>query len=168
MRIDPEEIRKSHMQMVFKGLIMNLLIPGVLVIAGVALRNIMFSGDVDQVIKDEKDLQVFFYALMFVAVMDVPVVLFLKKTLLKPLDLAAGSETTEVPTPSKIAAQYTILYNLSMAASVWGFIYYMLGGAFEYFILFALISLITFRLIRPSAVFYYSLFGERPDDGAGM
>ncbi len=168
MRIDPDEIRKSHMQMVLKGLIMSLVIPGLLVGAGMALRNIMFSGDVDQVIKSDKDLQVFFYALMFVAIMDVPVVLFLKKTLLKPLDLAAGSESAEVPTLSKIAAQYTILYYLSMAASIWGFIYYMLGGTIEYFILFALISLLTFRLIRPSAEFYYSLFGERPDDGAGM
>lgn len=168
MRIDPDEIRKSHMQIVLKGLIMNLLIPAVLVGAGVALRNIMFSGDTDQIIKTEEDIQVFFYALMFVAIMDIPVVLFLKKILLKPLDLAAGSESTEVPTLSKIAAQYTILYNFSMAASVWGFIYYLLGGTIEYFILFALISLLTFRLIRPSNEFYYSLFGERPDDGAGL
>ena len=115
MRIDLEEIRKSHMQMVLKGLILNLLVPGILVGGGVALRNIMGSGDVDQIIKSDKDLQVFFYALMFVALMDVPAVFFLKKKLLKPLNLAAGSESAAVPTTSQIATKYTILYYLSMA-----------------------------------------------------
>lgn len=168
MRQDPEDIRKSHMQMVLKGLILNLLVPGILVGAGVALRKIMGSGDVDQIIKSDRDLQFFLYALMFVALMVVPIVFFLKKKLLKPLDLAAGSESTTVPTTSQIATKYTILYYLSMAASIWGFIYYLLGGQFQYFILFALISLITFRLIRPSAEFYYSLYGERSEDGGGL
>ena len=167
MRQDREDVRQSHIKVVFMGLVMNLLIPGILVAAGVALRNVMGSGDTHQIMGSVQ-LQTLFNALMFVSLSQVPIIFILKKKILKPLSEASGSDPANVPTLSQILSRYTILYMISMSSSVYGFIYYMLGGQFEFFILFALISLLTFRLIRPSAAFYYSLFGERSDDRPGL
>jgi hypothetical protein len=167
MRTDPDDIRKSHMKVVFMGLIMNLVIPGVLVGAGVGLKNLMGAGDTPQVMEPNA-LQTLFYALMFVSLSEGVAVYFLRKKLLKPLEVTSGTESAEVPTVSQILAKYTILYMIAMSCSIYGFIYYVLGGQFEYFILFTLVSLLTFRLIRPQAEFYYSLFGEQSAGGAGL
>ena len=139
----------------YLGLALSLGSAVVFLLVGYLLRH----GGVVEAAEPTRESQVMFYSLLFVAVSEVPLALFLKKTFLKPIK---GSEGVPIPTTNFIQSRYLVLFNLAAACSCYGFVWYLLGGTLPEFALFAVIGLIIFRLVRPSAEFFFSLFGVRP------
>ena len=151
------QIREAHMKIMYLGLLFNLVVPAVILAAGLAFRKFVQGGDFEGTANAQRFL---LYALLAVAVSEVPVALFIKKQMLKPLPI--GGATGPAPTVDFVISRYIVLFSLAVAPSIYGFVWFMLGGSLPEFVLFALVSLIIFRLVRPSAEFFYSLFGVRP------
>ena len=152
------QLGEAHMKVIYMGLILNMLLPIVVILAGLGVRHFVQGGEAGPVTDQTR---IMFYALLFVAVSEIGVTIFLKKLFLKPLP-TTGEPSESIPTIAFIQSRYLILYNLAFAPAIYGFVWYFLGGELKEFVLFAVISLIMFRLVRPSADFFYSLFGARP------
>ena len=152
------QIRDAHEKVLFLGLALNLLLPAVVLAAGFLVRQVVFGGGA--LVVDDPS-RVMFYVLLFVAASEIAVALFLKKIMLKPLPVT-GEPADNVPTTTFVVSRYLVVFNLAAACSIYGFVWFMLGGTVAEFVLFAVIGLIIFRLVRPSKEFFYSLFGVRP------
>jgi hypothetical protein len=152
------QIRDAHIKVMYLGLVLCLLLPIAVVGAGYLVRQYIQGGDPPA---PDSQSQVIFYALLFVAVSELPVALLIKKQMLKPLP-TKGTPPESVPTTAFVISRYLVIFNLAAACSIYGFVWFFLGGTFGEFVLFAVIGLIIFRLVRPSQEFFYSLFGVRP------
>ena len=150
-----EQIQQTQMKVMYLGLAMALGLPLILMAVGYFIRQ---SGSLAEGSASPERL--FFYALLAVAISEIPAALFLKKAMLKPL---SPSDTGQaVPSTDYVFSRYLVIFNLSAACPVYGLVWYLLGGTLPEFALFAVIGLIIFRLTRPSTEFFYSLFGVRP------
>jgi hypothetical protein len=158
MTPNPTQIGEAHMKVMFLGLVLCLLLPIAIGGAGFLVRHFVQGGEPPA---PESQSRIFFYALLFVAVSELPVALFLKKQMLKPLP-TTGVPPENAPTTAYIISRYLVIFNLAAACSLYGFVWFFLGGTFGEFVLFAVIGLIIFRLVRPSREYFYSLFGVRP------
>ena len=72
------QLRESHMRIMYLGLVMNLLLPIVLLFVGLGVRQFIQGGEVTA----GEGNRVFFYALLFVALSEIGVTLVLKKQFL--------------------------------------------------------------------------------------
>lgn len=149
------QIREALVRVMYIGLALSLGLAMVFLLVGFLLR----QGGAMEAAAPTRENRVMFYALLFVAVSEVPLALFLKKIFLKPLAESGGAA---VPTTSFIQSRYLVLFNLAAACPCYGFVWYLMGGTLPEFALFAVIGLLIFRLVRPSAEFFFSLFGVRP------
>lgn len=149
------QIRETQVRVMYLGLALTLGVTVLLLMVGYFLRQ---GRAVDEVTAAPQ--RMLFYALLAVALSEVPAALFMKKFMLKPL--AASDAGVQVPTTDYVFSRYLVLFNLAAACPVYGFVWYILGGTLPEFALFAVIGLIIFRLVRPSTEFFYSLFGTRP------
>ena len=152
------QIGEAHLKVMYLGLVLCLLLPIVVVGAGYLVRQFVQGGAPPE---PDSQSRILFYALLFVAVSELPVALFLKKQMLKPLP-TSGAPPENAPTRAYIISRYLVIFNLAAACSIYGFVWFFLGGTFGEFVLFAVIGLVIFRLVRPSREFFYSLFGVRP------
>jgi FtsH-binding integral membrane protein len=151
------QIHQTLMKVMYLGMALTLGSSLVLGLVGFLLR----QNGAGATTPPEGPEQVLFYALLAVAVAELPTALFLKKAMLKPLGESGGA-TTAIPTTSYVFSRYLVLFNLAGACPVYGFVWYFLGGTLPEFVLFAAIGLVIFRLVRPTTEFFYSLFGVRP------
>lgn len=153
------QIRETLMKVMYLGMALTLGVSAVLCVAGYLLRQNGIGAGVGTTSAEPE--RVFFYALLAVAISELPMALLLKKKMLKPLP-DSGTTGVAIPTTSYVLSRYMVLLNLAAACPVYGFVWYILGGTLPEFVLFAAIGLIIFRLVRPEAEFFYSLFGTRP------
>lgn len=150
------QIRETHLKVIYLGMALTLGLSAALLLVGYFLRqNVAADGTTAE------PQRIFLYALLAVALSELPVALFMKKLMLKPLP-ESGTGGAAIPTTSYVLSRYMVLFNLAAACPVYGFVWYFLGGTLPEFVLFAVIGLIIFRLVRPQAEFFYSLFGVRP------
>jgi hypothetical protein len=139
---NPVDAERIHSKLFNLGLSMNVLAPVVLIIVGAVLRakGVSMGG--------QKNLQIFFWALLFVALSEIPAIYIVRKTLLSGRRL---SEKGRVPsTPEQILMQWGVItFSLALAPSIYGLIYHLLGGSLERFVLFAAITLFCFLVFKP-------------------
>ena len=149
------QIQQTQMKVMYLGLAYTLGLPLVLfAVAAVVRPDGGTSGG------EPWSNRVMFYALLAVALMEIPTALFLKKVMLKPLPTSEPGQP--IPTTGFVFSRYLIIFNLAAACSVYGLVWHILGGTLAEFALFALIGLVIFRLTRPTTEFFFSLFGVRP------
>lgn len=149
------QIQQTHVKIIYLGLAYTIGVPLVLFAAAALIRPYGGSSGDEQL-----SSRVMFYALLAVALMEIPTALYLKKLLLKPLSTSEPDQA--IPTTGYVFSRYLIIFNLAAACSVYGFVWQFLGGTLSEFALFAVIGLVIFRLTRPSTEFFFSLFGVRP------
>jgi hypothetical protein len=149
------QIQQTQLKVMFAGLALTLALPAILVVVGSLLR----QGDAAAV-GAQPPQRILFYALLAVAASEIPAALILRKVMLKPLPTSDPGQA--VPTTAYVFSRYLVMFNLAAACSVYGLVWYLLGGTLPEFALFAVIGLVIFRLVRPSTEFFHSLFGARP------
>jgi hypothetical protein len=152
------QLREAHVRVVYLGLVTNLFVPILFLLGGYGVRRMMGTTEVAT---DAQTLWILFLVFLALAIVEIPVVFLLRKHLIPPF---SGSTRPDVEPPSIISVQarYLVLFAVALSPTVYGFIYYLLGGSFREFVLFAVISLIIFRLVRPSQTYFLSIFGVRP------
>ena len=138
----PVDIEKMHSRLLNLGLVMNVFVPVVLIFIGVFVRT--RGIDVDAV----RDLGTFFWVLLAVAISEIPAIYIVKRTLLsRGKSFAGGGEDSTVA--QRLLQVGIIIFSLSLAPTIYGLVYYLLGGSLERFVLFAAFTLFCFMVFKP-------------------
>jgi len=155
--INHTQLREVHIRAVYLGLILNLLLPAVVVIAGYAIRRAMYADEVPWA-SAPGTLTILFWVLLCVALSEIPVALLLRKLLLTA-NMCSMEKDDPQAAIMKVQSRYIVLYALALSPTFYGLVLYLLGGAMREFVLFAVVSLVIYRLVRPGQEFFYALFG---------
>ena len=152
----PVDTDRMHSRLVNLGLLMNVFAPAVLIIIAVFVRT--RGIDVDAV----RDLGTFFWVLLAVAISEIPAVYIVKRTLLsRGKSFAGGGEDSTVA--QRLLQVGIIIFSLSLAPTIYGLVYYLLGGSLERLVLFAAFTLLCFMVFKPKQEEISSIVGGQPE-----
>jgi len=132
----------------YLGLLINIFIP--VVIIGIAYY-IEEGGGLKSTMAPEK-LEIIFWALTAVAIVDGALAIFLKQKLFFA-PLIKSKESFIEDFRQGFFTKSIICYSLTAAIAVYGLVLYMLGGTFNQLLFLVFISFIAFQLIRPRIKF---------------
>jgi MFS family permease len=140
---DRVDINHLHSRLFNLGLLMNVGMPAVIIFVGGLLRAQGIVGEIG-----ERELTIFFWALAAVAVSEIPVIYIIRRSFL------SGSKTfmksrSEMTIEQSLFQLGMIVFSLSLAPSIYGLVYYILGGTWEKFVLFAALTLFCFLIFKP-------------------
>jgi len=136
------DIDRVHTRLLNLGLVLDVLVPVILISVGAFLK----ARGVGESARG--DLRVFFWALIVVALSEIPVIHIIKR------DFLSGSKAFQKnrghATAEKTLLQLgVIIFSLSLAPTIYGLVYYLLGGTLEKFVLFVAITLFCFLVFKP-------------------
>lgn len=138
----PVDIERMHSRLFNLGLLMNLLAPAVIIFVGVFVRSSLVQGG------PSTEVGIFFWVLLAVALSEIPVIYLVRRKL-----LLGNKDTSQVgrgPTTEQRLLQWGIItFSLGLGPSIYGLVYYILGGSFERFVLFVAITLFCFLIFKP-------------------
>jgi hypothetical protein len=138
----PADTDRIHSRLFNLGLLMNVFAPVILIVVGGLLRaqKVVLPGNTD--------LKTFFWVLLAVAASEIPAIYLVRKTLLGRRRIS--TKTGLQPSAEQVLMQWGIItFSLTLAPSVYGLVYYLLGGSLEKFVLFAAITLFCFLVFKP-------------------
>ena len=136
------DIDRVHSRLLNLGLVLNVLVPGILLSAGVFLKARGVCGS------PGSDLGILFWVLIAVALSEIPVIYIIKRSFLsgrKAFQKSRGHATAE----QSLLQWGMIIFSLSLAPTIYGLVYYLLGGTLERFVLFVAITLFCFLVFKP-------------------
>lgn len=136
------DVDRVHSRLLNLGLLLNVLAPVILISVGAFLKTRGISGS------PGTDLRIFFWALIVVALSEIPVIYIIRRSFLsgsKAFQKSRRHATTE----QSLLQWGMIIFSLSLAPTIYGLIYYLLGGSLERFVLFAAITLFCFLVFKP-------------------
>lgn len=138
----PVDIERMHSKLLNLGLLINVFSPAVLVFIAVFVRT--RGIDVGAV----RDLGLFFWILIAVALSEIPAIYLVKRMLLSRG--RSSQKSGENPAAGQTVFQMGItIFSLSLAPTIYGLVYYLLGGSLERFVLFAAFTLLCFMIFKP-------------------
>jgi hypothetical protein len=152
----PVDADQVHSRLFNLGLVLNVFVPVALIVSGglIKTRGIDFGN--------KKDLELFFWVLLAVALSEIPAIYFVKRTLLSQ-GRSSMRESGNVTAEQTLFRMGIITFSLSLAPSIYGLVYYLLGGTLEKFILFAAITLFCFLVFKPKLEEVSSLIRKQVD-----
>jgi hypothetical protein len=142
-RLDsPVDIERIHSRLFNLGLLMNVLAPVLVVIAGAFIRMNFVN------LTSNTDLGILFWVLLAVALSEIPAIYIVRKALLSSRRTAP--EGSVLPITEQVLMRWGIInFSLALAPSIYGLVYYLLSGSLERFVLFAAITLFCFLIFKP-------------------
>lgn len=141
----PVDVEQIHTKLLNLGLVMNVLIPIALLALGAFLKKRGVGTNAGD------SLKILFLALMIAGLTEIPVICIVKKSFLS----AQTQRTSPKEIYREIAAEQflfrwgILIFSLSLSPSIYGLVYYFLGGTFERFVLFVAITLFCFLVFKP-------------------
>ncbi|MEW5702825.1 MAG: hypothetical protein AB1792_11440 [Candidatus Zixiibacteriota bacterium] len=139
-----------------RGMIIQLLAPGVLVLLVFVVRKRGIGIDESQA---PVWLPTLFYVLLGLAVADLLAAFTLRRILLAPLRLRNVLGDTAAVERIVMSAT-TVTFALGASPVVYGVVLYLLGGTMQQVAVLAIISLLSFRFLRPDVKFLEEVLGE--------
>lgn len=139
-RSDPHSI---YFKSIYLGLLLNIFVPAILVVLGLYLRS---KGVGTNPIKG---LDLLLIVLLFVSATEVFFVFFFRKRFFSGGNHLKEKATMKTGTEDDFIRYSLILFSLCLSPTIYGFVYYLLGGTLKWFIIFALITFICFRFFKP-------------------
>ena len=149
-KIKPTSFDGYHIRLIYLGLVLNLLVPVALLGLGFVLRQSAFSEI------QGLDFEVTVVILFVVSLADLVSIYFLKKRTLA--NFASGISHSSSVSDSASAQLRSekaglifalLIYSLCLAPSIYGLVYFLLGGNLNWFILLVAITLAGFLLFKP-------------------
>ncbi len=139
-----------HLRLIYLGLLLNIVLPLILLGLGYFFRS---SAFVEQ---QNFDLRFVLVILLAVSFAELGVIWILKRkwlgNFLQVPALPAVQTVIQPParSPQKFAFSFAIvIYSLCLTPSIYGFVYFLLGGNLNWFVLFIAITFLGFLLFKP-------------------
>lgn len=153
-RMAPHDIEGLAGRALKLALFVNLLIPAMLVIAVYVLRLLDVMPRTTSFLPDK--LQLLYFVLVFVALSELVAALVLKKAMFGPDKVRPTLGSTEEFGKLVIGGTVT-LAALGASPVLYGIVLYILGEDISKVALFTLVTLVHFRLFRPTAEFLHHI-----------
>jgi len=129
--------------MLYLGLVLNLVIPlGFLALGFVLRKNGMGANPIS-------NLKLIFWVLFFVSAGEILALYIVKKIYLTNAAKKSLVAVSQIPVQKSVVTFSVLIFSLSLAPSIYGFIYFLLGGTLEEFLLFIAVTLVGFRIFKP-------------------
>jgi hypothetical protein len=153
-----------HLRLIYLGIVMNIVLPLLLLGIAFILRRSAFS--------EERSLDpgLVFVALAIVSIVDLAFTYLFKKTFIAKHELKRTSTLTDGETGAQdntkgaAVTMSVVIYSLALAPSVYGFVYFLLGGDYQGLILFVAMTMLGFLLFKPKEQELRVLSGDRIPD----
>jgi len=139
-RPDPESV---HFKTIYLGIIMNVFVPALLVILGIFLRNRGIGTS------PIKSLNLMLIILFIVSATEVFFVFFFRKKFFSGGNQQKEKASIKTGTEDDFTRYSLIIYSMCLSPTIYGFVYYLLGGTLQWFVIFACVTLICFRFFKP-------------------
>lgn len=136
------DIDRVYTRLLYLGLIMNVLFPMILLALGTFLKSNGLSSNVGF------NLKGFFLVMIVIAIGEIPVIYLVKRSSLASRK-ACQERQGRLKAENTLFQWGILIYFLSLSPTIYGLIYYLLGGTFEHFVLFIAITLLCFMLFKP-------------------
>lgn len=136
------DLDRIHTKLLNLGLLLNVFVPAILFSLGLFLRS--KGGGA----KPFEGLDILLWILLAVSAGEVLAIYLIKKRIL----FAQNNSRVEKENTSAERIFFTsglILFSLSLSPAIYGFVYFLLGGMKERFVIFIGITLLCFLLFKP-------------------
>jgi len=139
-----------HMKLIYLGLIFDVFVP--LLLLGLAF---VFKGSAFAEVQNPQ-IGLILIVLLAVSLSHLGVIYVVRKRLLNSL-VSSNKRTPSYPTSMFAKASFQvaalsfaiIIYAFALVPSVYGFVYFLLGGSLNWFILFIAVTMLAFLLFKP-------------------
>jgi hypothetical protein len=138
------DLESLHFKAVYLGIIMNVFVPALLVILGIFLQSRGIGT------KPIKSLNLMLIILLIVSVTEVFFVFFFRKKFFLGGNQQKERASIRTGTEDDFIRYSLIIFSMCLSPTIYGFVYYLLGGTLQWFVVFACITLICFRFFKPS------------------
>ena len=133
---------QMHTKLLNLGLLLDVFVPAVLFSLGLFLRSQGVGA------RSVEGLDILLWVLLAVSAGEVLAIYLLKKKILFAPNMPKAKEQSVSPKRMFLRSAL-ILFSLSLSPAIYGFIYFLLGGTVERFVLFIAITLLCFLLFKP-------------------
>ena len=137
-------LESVYFKTVYLGLLLDVFIPAILVVLGLYLRD---KGVGTHPIKS---LDFLLVILLFVSATEIFFLFFFKRRFFSSARQSDDKTGLKTGTEDDFVRYSLVLFSLCLSPTIYGFVYYLLGGTLQWFIPFACITLICFRFFKPS------------------
>ena len=149
-----ESLEKIHAKILKLGLVIDIFLPLVIFFLAVYFRDRLIQ------VQTMKNLDLFFYVLLAVSLSEVAAIFIIKRQFsvrFTRTNVGHGfnlaQEVTDVnirqPLDRNLLSFATVIFALCFSPTIYGLIYFILGGTWERFALFVAITFLLFQLFKP-------------------
>lgn len=151
------DIDGVHSRLLNLGLVLNVLVPVILLSVGVFLKSKGVGLSLGS------NLKILFLVLMIAGVGEIPLIYIMRRSFLSARKAFQKESEGHVATEKVLFQWGVLIFSLSLSPTIYGLVYYLLGGSLERFVLFAAITLFCFLVFKPKLE-EISSFVERQAD----
>jgi hypothetical protein len=144
VKVPEHEISRLALRILYIGLAIDVAGAIVLFVVGLVLEN---RGLIS--VQSGSNIDILGYALLGISVLELLVIVVLKRKLLNPSNPALGQAKRYKYLVGRIMTFYIILYFVALSPAIYGFMFYMLSGLQDMFTLMACLTLIGYLMVRP-------------------
>lgn len=144
MKVPEHEISRLALRILYIGLAIDVAGAIILFVVGLVLEN---RGLIS--VQSGSNIDILGYALLGVSVLELLVIVVLKRKLLNPSNPALIQAKRYGELVGRIMTFYIILYFVALSPAIYGFMFYMLSGLQDMFTLMACLTLIGYLMVRP-------------------
>jgi hypothetical protein len=136
------DLDQFHTKLLYLGFVLDFFVPAVLFSSGLFLRSKGIG------VRSFEGLNILLWALLAVSGGEVLAIYLIKKRILFAPKMPTAKEEG-VSLEQMFLRSTLILFSLSLSPAIYGFIYFLLGGTTERFVIFIAIALLCFLLFKP-------------------
>jgi len=136
------DLEQIHTKLLNLGLLLDVAFPAVLFSLGLFLRSQGVGA------RSFKELDILLWVLLAISAGEILTIYLIKKKTLYAHDLLKVKKEN-ISTEQIFFRSGLILFSLSLSPAIYGFIYFLLGGTAERFVIFIGITLLCFLLFKP-------------------
>lgn len=152
-----ESIEKIYLRILHLGILMDIFAPIVVFFFAVLLRERLIH------IQSVKELNLLFYVLLIIGLLEIAAIFIFRKKFWEPFiqrkvghlpmaDSLAQNKADSNPRCSieqNLVTFGIVIFTLCFSPTVYGLVYYLLGGTWEHFAIFVAITFLSFQLFKP-------------------
>ncbi|KPL03981.1 MAG: hypothetical protein AMJ90_02395 [candidate division Zixibacteria bacterium SM23_73_2] len=132
--IQKNKIEKVYFKTLYFGLFLNVFIPAILILVGLFLK----SKGVGK--NPISSIDIVLYILLAASIIEIFFIFFFKKYFFSKVE----------PDENSFLQMNLVVFSLALSPTIYGFVYFILGGELRWFLAFAVITLLCFRIFKPN------------------
>jgi hypothetical protein len=141
-QINHKDIESIYFKVIYLGLFLNLFVPVVSVFLALFLRS---KGVGEHPISS---LNLLLFILLGISASEILAIYLFRQKLLKENTFIQGSIVQD-EWKDNFFRSHIIIFSLALSPTLYGFVYFVLGGELSWFLVFVAMTLLCFRLFKP-------------------